>query len=234
MNFGPVRPTPVGALPILVGVLLLGLLPGCGEKGNTTDMSASTGEASTGGVGGTTTTGVTSEPGTTGGLATVTSETNTTQAPDCGDSGCGACQEGCTANDQCVDGEWQCSCICDESTGPGSTGSEGTGSESTGDPNAIVCGGEDPQFPEFDRTCTVVRDCTVVFHQTDCCGSLVAWGLNGAAGKLFNEAESQCVAQYGECDCAPMPTLAEDGKSTEDSTQIMVACTDGLCSSFLP
>lgn len=228
MQPGLVRPTLLSVL--LIG--LIGLSPGCGEKGGTTDTAGETGEASTGGVGGTTTTGASSEPTTTGGVATVTSETHethTTQAPECGDSGCGACQEGCVANDQCVDGEWQCGCDCDESTGAGSTGSE-----STGDPNAIMCGGEDPQFPEFDRTCAVVRDCTVVFHQIDCCGTLVAWGLSGAAGKPFNEAETECVAQYPACDCAPMPTTADDGKSTEDPTQIMVGCIDGMCSSFVP
>jgi len=226
MKPGLVRP--------VLGALLLGLplLPGCGEKVGTSDTSGETGETSdtsTGGVGGTTTTGVTSEVGTTGGIATVTSathETHTTQPPECSDSGCGACPEGCTAQDECVDGEWQCSCDC-ATTSRASTGSEITG-------GGIVCGGEDPQLPELDRTCMLDRDCTVVFHQTDCCGTLVAWGLNGAAGKPFNEAEAECAAQYPACDCAPMPTAADDGKSTEDSTQIMVACMDSVCSSFVP
>ena len=230
MKPGLVRPA-LGAL-----LLALPLLPGCGEKvgtsdttGDTTDTTGETSGASTGGGGGTTTTGATSEAVTTGGIATVTSETHethatrTTQPPECGDSGCGACPEGCTAQDECVEGEWQCNCDCAATTGAESTGGGG-----------IVCGGEDPQFPEFDRTCMLDRDCTVVFHQTDCCGTLVAWGLNGAAGKPFNEAEAECAAQYPACDCVPMPTTADDGKSTEDPTQIMVTCMGSVCSSFVP
>ena len=221
-----VRPA-LGAL-----LLALPLLTGCGEKVGTgeTGETGTTTEASTGGGGGTTTTGATSEAVTTGGIATVTSETHathTTQPPGCNDIGCGACPEGCTAQDECVEGEWQCICDCPATTGA-STGAESTGG------GGIMCGGEDPQFPEFDRTCMLDRDCTVVFHQTDCCGTLVAWGLSGAAGKPFNEAEAECVAQYPACDCAPMPTAADDGKSTEDPTQIMVTCMGNMCSSFVP
>jgi hypothetical protein len=40
----------------------------------------------------------------------------------CGASVCGACEEGCRANDQCVDGEWQCRCEC----GEGGSGGSGT------------------------------------------------------------------------------------------------------------
>jgi len=217
-----------------LGVALLSfglqLLPACGDKGGTSETNASTGEASTGGTaGGTTSTGTTSEAATTGGLATVTSDTNTTQGPECGPNTCGPCPADCTAQDTCVDGEWQCECSeCAVTTGAESS----TGEESTG--GGIVCGGDDPQFPEFDRTCAVEADCTVVFHQTDCCGTVVAWGLSGEAGKPFSEAEQECAMMYGICDCAPMPTVTDDGKSTEDSTQITVGCVDGLCTSTLP
>ncbi len=127
----------------------------------------------------------------------------------------------------------------DTSTGPdvttgsdtstGATGSSGT----TGEP-AIMCGGDDPSFPTFDRSCTVPRDCAFVFHQIDCCGSLLALGINGESAKLFSEAEAQCQAQYPDCQCAPMPTIADDGKTVDDASLLEVACTDGECRTVVP
>lgn len=114
-------------------------------------------------------------------------------------------------------------------TSSGETASSGT----TGEP-AIMCGGDDPFFPEFDRSCTVVDDCTFVFHQIDCCGSLLAWGLNGEAGKLFGEAEAECMAQYPACRCAPMPTIADDGKTVDDPSLLEVTCMEGECRTFVP
>ncbi len=114
-------------------------------------------------------------------------------------------------------------------TSSGGTGSSGT----TGEP-AIMCGGENPFFPEFDRSCTVAIDCTFVFHQIDCCGSLIALGLNGEAGKPFQEAEAECVAQYPACRCAPMPTIADDGKTVDDPSLLEVACTDNECQTVVP
>ena len=219
----------------LLGVALLSLglplVPACADKGGTTGASGSTGDASTG-DGGTTTTGATSEPASTGGIATVTSDTHdtsTTQEPACGPNTCGPCPVECTPQDACVDGEWQCECTGCAVT----TGGESSGGESTGG-GGIVCGGDSPQFPEFDRTCAQDGDCTVVFHQTDCCGTVVAWGLNADAGKPFSEAESECAMMYGICECAPMPTVTDDGKSTEDTTQVTVTCVESMCTSTVP
>ncbi len=136
----------------------------------------------------------------------------------------------------------------DTSTGPGLTTSstsdtsgssgattDGTGTTdaTTGEP-AIMCGGDDPYFPTFDRSCASNRDCEIVFHQIDCCGSFLAWGINSAAGKAFGEAEAECVAQYPDCDCAPMPPLADDGKTVDDLNLIEVACMNGECKTFVP
>ncbi|HEY0139034.1 MAG TPA: hypothetical protein VGB85_33335 [Nannocystis sp.] len=218
MKPGPVR-------PVLVRLSLLGALAlvACTEKGGTTESGASTGESSSGSTS-TATTG-SSDPGTTGGIATVTSETNTTQDPECGPNTCGPCPEDCTAQDACVGGEWQCECAC------ASTGA--SDSSSTGTP-AMGCAADPPQFPEFDRSCADDSECTIVFHQVDCCGTLVAWGLSSAVGKMFGEAETQCKMEYGECECAAQPTTADDGKTAEDTTTIVVACVDGVCSSSVP
>ena len=115
------------------------------------------------------------------------------------------------------------------SSGTASTG--GTTGESTGG-GGIVCGGDMPVFPEFDRTCMGDGDCSLVFHQVDCCGSLVAWGLSNDAAKLFAEAEAECEAMYPACECATQPTLLDDGSSTENNDKIAVTCQAGSCFSF--
>lgn len=130
----------------------------------------------------------------------------------------------------------------DTSTGTGvttggsmdtSSGETGSSSGTTGEP-AIMCGGEDPFFPSFDRSCTVDLDCAFVFHQIDCCGSLLAWGINGESAKLFGEAEAVCHEQYPACRCAPMATIADDGKTVDDPSLLEVACTDGECRTVVP
>ena len=121
------------------------------------------------------------------------------------------------------------------SSGSSSDATTGTGTTdaTTGEP-AIMCGGEDPYFPPFDRSCVSDRDCSIVFHQIDCCDSLLAWGINGAAGKAFAEAEAECVAQYPDCDCPTQPPIADDGKTVDDLNLIEVACMDGECKTLVP
>ena len=118
-------------------------------------------------------------------------------------------------------------------TGDTSTGEPDSSSGTTGE-QPIMCGGEDPYFPPIDRSCTTNRDCAIVFHQIDCCGSLLAWGINGAVAKAFGEAEAMCAEQYQECECAPMSTVADDGKIVDDVNLVAVACTDGECQSYVP
>ena len=121
------------------------------------------------------------------------------------------------------------------SSGSSSDATSGTGTTdaTTGEP-AIMCGGEDPYFPPFDRSCVSDRDCSIVFHQIDCCDSLLAWGINGAAGKAFAEAEAECVAQYPDCDCPTQPPIADDGKTVDYLNLIVVACITGECKTFVP
>jgi hypothetical protein len=109
-----------------------------------------------------------------------------------------------------------------------STGSSSTGAPGTG------CAADPPQFPEFDRTCADDSECTIVFHQVDCCGTLVAWGLSSAVGKMFAEVEMQCVMEYEPCECPVQPTTADDGKTTDDPSTVVVACVDGMCRSSVP
>ena len=121
----------------------------------------------------------------------------------------------------------------DTSSGTTSDTTSDTTSGTTGEP-AIACGGDDPYFPEFDRICGEMADCVLVFHQLDCCGSLAALGIDADAAELFAEAEAECVTQYPQCDCAPQPTVADDGSNTPDNGLIAVTCLNGLCLSFVP
>lgn len=114
----------------------------------------------------------------------------------------------------------------------GGTGtSAATGGETTG--GSLVC--EDPlQFPGVGKQCVSDGDCAVVFHQVDCCGSLVAIGVDGMSVDEFDQTEALCAAKFPECDCAPMPTIAEDGDATEDVAQIVAHCVMGQCQSEVP
>lgn len=118
-----------------------------------------------------------------------------------------------------------------DQTGGVETGGQSTGGGTTG--GSLQC--EDPlQFPGVGKECAGDNDCAVVFHQVDCCGSLVAIGVDAGTVDAFNEAEAMCAAKWPACECAQKPTAAEDGESTEDQAQIVAACEGGLCQSQVP
>ncbi len=127
----------------------------------------------------------------------------------------------------------------DATTDGGSEASTGTDSSgdvsatgTTGEPE-ISCVDEPLYFPTFDRACVAIEDCSIVFHQVDCCGSTAAWGINGEVAKSFGEAEAVCVSQYPDCDCPTKPPIADDGKSG-DPALIQVDCVEGQCKTFVP
>lgn len=203
------------ALALLVLPVLL-TAAACAEKGETTTTGADSSSSTT----------AVTEPGTTENptepVATVTSATDG-ETTGCGPNNCGPCD--CAPDDVCVDGQWECGCLdCEASSG--STGDT--------DGSGISCTSEPQVFPSFDRTCAAAEDCSLVFHQLDCCGTLVAWGLNSNDAKPFAEVEAMCQMQFPMCDCSPMPTVTDDGKTVEDAATIMVACMDGSCHSFVP
>lgn len=236
-------PSPAVLKNFLAAILLAACSPGKGG----TDSDTSTGDAST--TASTTAsaadngaTATDAPPDTTAvsevsnitGISTVATDTGpaTTGPAECTDSPppCAACDVGCFVL-ECVDGTWACGCEPCDTTGTDDTGAGTTASETTG--GAVMCNGDPPQFPEFDRTCAVDGDCAIVFHQLDCCGSFAAWGLNADAAKPFAEAEELCEAQLPECDCVAEPTVADDG-SSGDNASILVACDGGTCGTFIP
>jgi hypothetical protein len=228
--------TPTHLVPCLA--LLLAACPA--GKGDT-------GGESTAAVTGTT------DPSTS---TTAVTESGATQdTGGCAPIPCDECGPGCTAQMVCIGSLASCECDCEDVTGGATaaettstqsssttttttttttTGATGTtGSDTTGAP-AIVCGGDMPFFPEFDRTCAEPADCALGFHQVDCCGSLAALGISADAAKLFAEAEAECVMQYPQCDCLSKPTVADDGNSSPDNNAIQVGCIAGQCRSFVP
>lgn len=114
-------------------------------------------------------------------------------------------------------------------TGSSDTNDTTTTDTTTGDP--IMCPDE---FPSFDEGCAVDQDCAIALHTIDCCGTEVAWGIRTSSVAAFEEAEAVCDAQYPQCDCAPMPTMAEDGQTVMDASQLAVACTMGACTTYVP
>lgn len=125
-------------------------------------------------------------------------------------------------------------------TGASSTTDAATGTSTgelsatgtTGEPE-ISCVDEPLYFPTFDRSCLVVEDCSVVYHQVDCCGNMQAWGINNDSAKAFTEIEAVCAAQYPACGCRSEPPVADDGNSA-DPASIKVTCTDGECKTYVP
>lgn len=98
----------------------------------------------------------------------------------------------------------------------------------------MQCVGDTPMFPMFDKACAMPSDCVVALHTVNCCGTMVALGINAAEKSAFDAAEATCDMQYPGCGCAQMPTTTEDGKMSMDDTQIQVGCTNGQCTTFLP
>ena len=125
------------------------------------------------------------------------------------------------------------------STGePGSTtdpqtSGESSGQGSTGGVGEVMCTADPKVFPSFDKQCVTVDDCAIALHQTDCCGSQAALGLNKAEVPAFDAAEAICDSQYPACDCAPLGIVAEDGAIVQSPVALDLACTDGLCKVFV-
>ena len=92
----------------------------------------------------------------------------------------------------------------------------------------VQCTGVNPTFPQFAKTCKADTDCVIGLHQTNCCGTMTAIGLAYSEWPSFSKAESECETQYPGCDCASMPTTAEDGKNQMDGA-ITVSCQVGAC-----
>jgi hypothetical protein len=96
-----------------------------------------------------------------------------------------------------------------------------------------MCGGGTPFPTTFDKGCTATDNCVSAFHQVDCCGSLVAVGINHAQRDAFDTAEQAWEQTCAACGCAAQPTVADDGKSCAMSA-VTVSCDTGTCTTHCP
>jgi hypothetical protein len=89
-------------------------------------------------------------------------------------------------------------------------------------------------FPMFETGCDGnSANCTVGFHQIDCCGSLVAIGINHGVIDQFTPAETIWDAMCGACNCPPAPIAAQDGKTTTMKSSVGVKCENMQCVTFV-
>lgn len=97
----------------------------------------------------------------------------------------------------------------------------------------VQCASVPPVFPVFEKSCQSDEDCVLVFHQVNCCGTEVAWGIAASEKAAFDAAEKECRAQFPPCGCPAFPTEAEDGNIPKDPDQIAVRCKAGTCFSYV-
>jgi hypothetical protein len=92
-------------------------------------------------------------------------------------------------------------------------------------------------FPTFRNTCLSDNDCTFRFHQTDCCGSMHAIGIDFSEQSRFISDESVCDLQYPSCQCLASYTT-ESGQSAPNLGSVSVHCisdtTGPHCQTYVP
>ena len=93
-----------------------------------------------------------------------------------------------------------------------------------------TAGGENI-FPEPEKACAADDECTVVFHQINCCGTEDAWGIATWWEEDFQKAEAICENQYPGCGCPTMQTTADDGKTHFEKKMFAASCIEGQCQS---
>jgi len=96
-----------------------------------------------------------------------------------------------------------------------------------------MCGGATPFPTSFVKGCTSTDNCVIGFHQVDCCGSLVAEGINHSERDTFNTAETAWDATCPQCGCMAQATVADDGKSCAMNA-VTVSCDTGTCTTHCP
>lgn len=103
--------------------------------------------------------------------------------------------------------------------GAGTDAGPGLDASSGGDAGAS-CG----FVSDLERGCTTDDNCVVGLHQTDCCGTQEAIGMNHSERDRFDTAEAACRSTYPACGCAPAPTTTDSGETALDTSEIQVGC----------
>ena len=118
-----------------------------------------------------------------------------------------------------------CSASTFPTTDAGADGAAGDGSTDGGFPGACT---RDGGFPGFVKDCTLPAGCVVKLHQIDCCGTMMAIGINHSESARFDATELEWETACPKCKCLPGPTLAEDG-NTGVSANVKVSCESQTC-----
>jgi hypothetical protein len=117
--------------------------------------------------------------------------------------------------------------------GDGPTAFDGSTGNDAGGPSLSCSQNEPFGATGLDRSCARASDCVVARHMVDCCGTMIAFGLNAADEQRFKLAERRCAATFPACGCAPGPTRTDDGSEAFDDAGIEVACLQGTCTTYL-
>ena len=143
----------------------------------------------------------------------------------CGPSACGACEEGCRANDQCVDGQWQCGCDCGDG---GQGGDAGQGNDDCGPMVEDSC----------PANCALMQTCIDGQWDTYCeCGIpscfvlCQAWSSNLVrCVESFEETEAFLTSCEADCqalaDEAELRTFADCTAQLEECSTLLERCSE--------
>lgn len=120
-------------------------------------------------------------------------------------------------------------------TAGGGQGGAGQGGAGQGGGGGAGGGGQFCYTPAssipFERTCATSADCELRFHMIDCCGTLAAVGIYEGDAAAFDMVEAMCQPV---CDCVAKPTVADDGKTSDNAAAFQVSCVSGICKTSVP
>jgi hypothetical protein len=88
----------------------------------------------------------------------------------------------------------------------------------------------------YDKHCATSDECTVGFHLNNCCGQLIALGVNVDDVARFTRSGGICGDEFGGlCDCNIGGIVAEDGNVSRapKGTDIYVTCVKGECRTYV-
>jgi hypothetical protein len=117
---------------------------------------------------------------------------------------------------------------------PGASGSTGTLLCPYGMPDAGT-----PWQPStsvtYDRSCASDADCMIGTHYLDCCGTVIALGINKSEVNVFVNDTGVCH-QPPTCRCLGHGVVAEDGRTSTDTahmSDVAVSCSGGACATHI-
>jgi hypothetical protein len=93
-------------------------------------------------------------------------------------------------------------------------------------------------FPSIINTCSTATDCAIGFHQTDCCGNVLAMSFNQAESSRFASDENFCDLQIPACNCAGGTITTESGQTASSRAVVQVRCVSNsvqlVCQTYVP